>query len=406
MIDVALRRQQSSAGKSLDHVVFRLLLPLPLSLQRRSILRRRAFIFHTIDADVRQLVGFVILLQVVSPYAGLRLECILVFHPSAEVAFFAVDVGGNPVSRNQIQAPAIHMEEERIPRRRSIRSVQAHNVVILILDPDPAQESSLAGILLRSDVEHEAAHIAEKFAANVVELVVIAVKVGAVGVDHPRETERLVLHLEELVEAPHQPRLHALLFFFQVIFTINRLTHIHAAKKVMIFAGHGTELGIKAKILQVSLDHRRARGERLHQSMLALDEAVDNLIHRARLRQSRWRRRWSRALLPSPRLNLSCLALRRRRLRLCGRSSLRGIGGRRGGRQLRNGTHAQMLRIRWQRPVRGRGQRLGLRGLLCGGGYRRQQCGCEHPFASAHDRSLRLSFDLKSLDLCCALPLL
>ncbi len=135
VVDVAFRRKQSRAGEALDDVIFRLLLPLPLSLQRRSILRRGAFILHAVHTNLREFVVLVAFLQVVAPDAGLRLEGHLVLHASAEVAFFAVNVGGNPVARNQVQAPAIHVEEERILRRRSVGAIQADNVVVLDLPP-------------------------------------------------------------------------------------------------------------------------------------------------------------------------------------------------------------------------------------------------------------------------------
>ena len=67
--------------------------------------------------------------------------------------------------------------------------------------PDAAQETSTAGILFRRDVEYEATHIAQKFAAHVAEVVVLAVKVGAVGVDHPGEAHGLVLDLVQLLES-------------------------------------------------------------------------------------------------------------------------------------------------------------------------------------------------------------
>src|SRR5208337_2809740 len=103
----------------------------------------------------------------------------LVFHPSAEVAFFTVDIGWHPVTRNQVQPPAIHVKEERILRRRNVSSVQPDDVVILIFHPHSAHESSFTGILLGSHIEHEAANIAEKFAVDVMKVIVLAVKIGA-----------------------------------------------------------------------------------------------------------------------------------------------------------------------------------------------------------------------------------
>ena len=83
-----------------------------------------------------------VVLQVVAPDAGLRFECEFVFRAGAEVAFFAVDVGRHPVAGNQVEAPAIHVEEVGVARGRSVGAVQADDVEILIFDPDAAQEAA------------------------------------------------------------------------------------------------------------------------------------------------------------------------------------------------------------------------------------------------------------------------
>ena len=44
---------------------------------------------------------------------------------------------------------------------------------VLILDPDAAQEATLAGMRRGCDVEYQAAHFAEEFAPDVVEFVVL-----------------------------------------------------------------------------------------------------------------------------------------------------------------------------------------------------------------------------------------
>ena len=106
------------------------------------------------------------------------------------------------------------------------------------------------------------------------------VKVRAVGINHPGKTEGLVLHFEELIEAAHQARLHTLVLILQIVLAINRLAHVHAAQKIMIFAWHGTELRVGGQILQVCFNHRRAGGERLHEFVFPLNEAIHNIIHR------------------------------------------------------------------------------------------------------------------------------
>src|SRR5258708_40152428 len=78
----------------------------------------------------------------------------------------------------------------------AVGAVKPDDVVILIFGPDAAQEAALAGLLLRRDVEHQAAHFAEKFAAHVIELVVLLVEAICVDEDHLQEAIRQKLHRE------------------------------------------------------------------------------------------------------------------------------------------------------------------------------------------------------------------
>ena len=196
------------AGQAIDDIVFCLLLPDALSLQRGSVLRSGAFVSDAVHADLREFVVLAAFFQVIAPDAGLRLECVLVLHARAEVAFFAVNVGRHPVAGNQVQAPAIHVEEYSVARRGSVGSVEAHDVESLIFDPDAAHEAALAGVLFGGHIEHEAAHVAEEFATNIGEAIVFAVEVGMIGIDHPRKSQGLILNLEELLEAAHETGLH------------------------------------------------------------------------------------------------------------------------------------------------------------------------------------------------------
>ena len=102
------------------------------------------------------------------------------------------------------------MEEVGILRPWRIRTIQANDAEILIFDPETTQKTAFAGILLRGYIEHQAAHVAQKLAVDVCEIVMLAVEIIAIGKNHPRESHRLVLHLEQLGEATEQMLLHAL----------------------------------------------------------------------------------------------------------------------------------------------------------------------------------------------------
>ena len=51
--------------------------------------------------------------------------------------------------------------------------------------------------LLGGHVEHDAAHVAQKFAVHIFEIVVRAVKIVAVGEDHPGKADGLVFEFEQ-----------------------------------------------------------------------------------------------------------------------------------------------------------------------------------------------------------------
>src|SRR5262249_25872400 len=155
---------------------------------------------------------------------------------------------------------------------------QANNVVILIFDPHAAQEAATSRFRLRSYVEHEAAHIAQEFAANVAEVIVLAVKVRAVGVYHPREADRLIGNFEELLETTQQAGLHALLFFLQIVFAVDGFAHVEASEEVAVFAGNWAKLRIGRQVLQIGLHHRGAVGKHLDETVLTLDEKIHDLV--------------------------------------------------------------------------------------------------------------------------------
>ena len=278
-VEFAIGRQQSGALQALENVVFCLLLPFALRGQRRRILRGGRIVLHAIHPDVCQLVVRGTHLQVVSPQAGLRLECDLVLCAGSKVTFFAVDIGRYPISRYQVQPPAIHVEVVAVARRVSIGSVQADDVEVLIFYPDAAQEAASSGVFFRCYVKYQRADVARELAPDVAEIIVRPVEIVAVGVNHPGKAEWRVLKLEHLGEAAEHAFFHALVLLFQIVVPVDRVAQIHAAQEVTVVARHGAELRILGQILYIGLDHGRARGHHLDQALLALDDAVNHLIH-------------------------------------------------------------------------------------------------------------------------------
>ena len=140
------------------------------------------------------------------------------------------------------------MEEVGIARARRISPVQADNVVVLVFHPNASQKAPVARTLLGCHVEDDAAHIALKLAMHIFEIVVTAVKILAVGKDHPRKAHRLVFELEQFSDAAKHSVLEAGLFR-EIVAAIDRVRHIHAAEEIMILNRRRSHLVIELQIL-------------------------------------------------------------------------------------------------------------------------------------------------------------
>ena len=191
------------------------------------------------------------------------------------------------------------MEVVVVALRTRIGAVEADDAEILIFDPDTSEEAATTGIFLRRQIEHEAAHVAEELAARVVEVIVLAVKVVAVGEDHPGKAQGLILEFELLGKAAEKALLHAFVFIFggfafavfvEIVATVDGITEVHAAEEVMIVLRNRAQSRILGQILEIGFDHGSPRRQELNQVLLAQDHAVDNLVHRG------WRRQIRRSL--------------------------------------------------------------------------------------------------------------
>src|SRR5581483_7150313 len=196
LVDFAGRREQSHLLQPVYRILFRLALPDAGCLDRRRVLSSFALILNTVgrvDVDLRELLVPPQVSYVVAPKAGLRLEMQCRRVPVLEIRFLAVDVRRQPDSGLQIQAPAIKMQVVAELRMGSVRAVEAYDIEVAILDPDTAKEASFADVLLRLDVNHQAADFAKKFSPNEGEVVVLALKIG-VDQDHLGKAQGQELH--------------------------------------------------------------------------------------------------------------------------------------------------------------------------------------------------------------------
>src|SRR5712692_5041920 len=103
------------------------------------------------------------------------------------------------------------MEVELRVRAPGVGAVKPDDVVVLVLDPDAAEEPSFAGFRQRRHVEDQAAHLAQEFTAHVVKVLVLAVKVVHIEVYHlfffewygdHREGKETPEAAEQLVDLP------------------------------------------------------------------------------------------------------------------------------------------------------------------------------------------------------------
>src|ERR1700719_817385 len=113
-----------------------------------------------------------------------------------QLAFFAVNEGGQPQIWLHVGAPAIKVKIPTGVAATTVSAIEAHHVVVLILNPDAPEEATFAGLFTGGYVEHQTAHFAEEFAAHVIELIVLFIETIGVDENHLQEAVGKVLHSE------------------------------------------------------------------------------------------------------------------------------------------------------------------------------------------------------------------
>ena len=122
-----------------------------------------------------------------------------------------------------------------------VAAVEPDDVVILVLHPDAPQETPLARVLQRRHVEYQAAHFPQKFAAHVIEFVVLPVEAVVVNVNHLQETVGQVLHREGKEISNRGKDLFALSARFGERDQFHALRQIRAPQEIFIAVGHGAQ---------------------------------------------------------------------------------------------------------------------------------------------------------------------
>src|ERR1043166_1308371 len=86
-----------------------------------------------------------------------------------------------------------------------VSAVEANHIEVLVLNPNSAQEAAFAGLRQRRNVKNQAPHVAKKFAAYIVKLIVLGVESAGIDEDHLQETVRQELHGERKEVAERFP---------------------------------------------------------------------------------------------------------------------------------------------------------------------------------------------------------
>src|ERR1700752_2029538 len=113
-----------------------------------------------------------------------------------QIFFFAVYERREPQPRLRISPPAIEMKVPTRVSAAAVGAIEPHDVEILVLYPDPSKKAALTRFRIRTDIEHQAAHFAQEFAAHIVKLVVLFVEPVGVDENHLQKAVRQVLHRE------------------------------------------------------------------------------------------------------------------------------------------------------------------------------------------------------------------
>src|SRR5215472_13177904 len=162
LVHFSARRDQTNALESVNDVVLRLAVPGALRLDGCKVIGRLAVVLHRgLDQDLAQFLFLSAMAEVVSPKPRLRPEVQPLRYGVVQIALLAVNKGREPNTRLYVGAPAIEVEIPAGVTVAAVPAVKPHDVVVLVLHPDAAQETAFAGLFHRRHVEHQAAHFSK-----------------------------------------------------------------------------------------------------------------------------------------------------------------------------------------------------------------------------------------------------
>src|SRR6478609_3307779 len=93
------------------------------------------------------------------------------------IRFFRVYVSRHPADIEGVQPPTVEVKCAFRKSLRGIRSREAHDVMVLIFDPNAPHKTTVVCVLPRNYVDHHAADISENLPAHKIKSVVLAIEV-------------------------------------------------------------------------------------------------------------------------------------------------------------------------------------------------------------------------------------
>ncbi len=256
-VDLAPRRHQPDALQPVRNVILRLTVPRTLRLHRTEIVGGfRVILYRRLHQDLAQLLFLRGVPDVISPQTRLRFEVQLLGQRVVQVFFFAVYERREPQPRLCISPPAIEMEVPTCVSAAAIGAVEPHDMKVLILYPDTSKKAALTRFRIRTHIEHQAAHFAQEFAANVVKFVVLFVEPVGVDENHLQKAVRQVLHRERKEISDAGEKLFPLGISVGQRNQVDALGKIRAAQEILVACGCESKFLIRFQVLDVGLDQR------------------------------------------------------------------------------------------------------------------------------------------------------
>src|SRR5260370_25101478 len=176
----AFRRNQSDLLQTVKHIDFGLAFPGALGFDGSSVLGFLTLVLDrlwSVDGDLGELRAAAEILQVVAPKPRLRVVMQRLTNTVFEIGLLGIDKRRQPDARAEVLPPAVKVQVIAGSRMRIVSAIEADDVVVLIFDPDAAEEPALASVFLGGNIHDNAAYFAEELAADESEVVIPALKI-------------------------------------------------------------------------------------------------------------------------------------------------------------------------------------------------------------------------------------